>query len=345
MGNYLYFCGEMKVPEERLPELTERMMNLFEQGGMMKAEEISLFGMEVVLLCPVEPDEDQRVLLSYNYFDDDGWETAAYDLKTGKLGSGRIGWHIFADVVLAAYILLEFYTEKYTVTMLEDSYILGAWKTIQWLNYLFDEKYCDTRQIDPQRMLELLKKAEAEKNESMIECLTEVSRIGRPLGKISTREYLGRFSKLTDDDLAYFWRPDGDIVFSDEMSEWLNRMGTELDEIESEETELLQEMGFSKALVETLDDANRTFGRLYFFRDAFYDLLERSGERRVQATVVLLRRLIERNRETFCQIEKDPTIMWGMRCNGENHPARLEVKRFFAVLGNPFLREKWLKFQ
>lgn len=96
----------------------------------------------------------------------------------------------------------------------------------------------------------------------MTECLTEVSRIGCPLGKISTREYLGWFSKLTDDDRAYFWRPDGAVVFSEEMSDWLNRMGTDLDEIESEETELLQEMGFAKALVETLDDANRTFGRL-----------------------------------------------------------------------------------
>lgn len=163
MSNYLDFCGEMKVPEDRLPELTERMMKLFAQGGMMNVEEISLFGTEIGLLCPVEPNEDQRVLLNYNYFDDDGWETAVYDLKTGKLGSRRIGWHIFADVVLAAYILLEFYTEKYTVTMLNNSYIPGAWKTIQWLNYLFDEKYCDTRQIDPQRMLELLKKQKLRK--------------------------------------------------------------------------------------------------------------------------------------------------------------------------------------
>lgn len=327
MGNYLYFCGEMKVPEERLPELTERMMNLFEQGGMMKAEEISLFGMEVVLLCPVEPDEDQRVLLSYNYFDDDGWETAAYDLKTGKLGSGRIDWHIFADVVLAAYILLEFYTEKYTVTMLEDSYILGAWKTIQWLNYLFDEKYCDTRQIDPQRMLELLKKAEAEKNESMIECLTEVSRIGRPLGKISTREYLGRFSKLTDDDRAYFWRPDGDIVFSDEMGMWLNSLGAELDELEVLEGDLLRGLDFTQALIESLYDVEQTFGPIYFFRDAFYDLLKRGSERRVCAVVALIRRMTRRSREYY----------------GQYRPTRQDMKRFFAVLGNPFLREKWLK--
>jgi len=36
-------------------------------------------------------------------------------------------------------------------------------------------------------------------------------------------------------------------------------------------------------------------------------------------------------------------IWWGYGDRGDHHPARLEIKRYLAVLGNPHLRQKWLR--
>ena len=59
------------IPEHRLSELTQRMLNLFEQGGMMGIEKVSLHGQSISLLCLVETDREENVVLNYNYFDDD----------------------------------------------------------------------------------------------------------------------------------------------------------------------------------------------------------------------------------------------------------------------------------
>lgn len=44
MGTFVNFYGDRTVAPEKLPELTERMARLWEQGGMMQVEEVNLFG-------------------------------------------------------------------------------------------------------------------------------------------------------------------------------------------------------------------------------------------------------------------------------------------------------------
>ena len=57
MGTFVNFYGDMTVAPEKLPELTERMARLWEQGGMMQVEDVSLFGKHISLLHQPEPDE------------------------------------------------------------------------------------------------------------------------------------------------------------------------------------------------------------------------------------------------------------------------------------------------
>ena len=57
MGTFVNFYGDMTVAPEKLPELTERMARLWEQGGMMQVEDVNLFGKHISLLHQPEPDE------------------------------------------------------------------------------------------------------------------------------------------------------------------------------------------------------------------------------------------------------------------------------------------------
>lgn len=351
MSVHVCFHGEMKVSEQKIPELTHRMMRLFEHGGMMGIEKVSLYGKSISLLGPVEADEQEDIILEYNYFDNRIYPAAVFWTSTGKLVSGDIGFTAFADTILAAYILLEFYTEKYGVTELNSSYLsetsctLGAWKSIQWLNYLYDERFCDTRQIVPERMLNLMKEAEERDDAITVNDLTNMIRSGEPLGKTATVEHLGRFSGLTDDDRAYFWKEEGDVNFSEEILDWLENLGRELDEIEAEERGFLQKTDFLRMFLETLSDVDRTFDGVYFFRDAFYDFLARSSEQRVRAAVELIRRMSKRNGEEYERWKESEDYRYSRMFGREvRHLAKQEIKRYFAVLGNPALREKWLRF-
>ena len=49
MGSYGYYTGNHKIPEEKIPEFTERVIKILNYGGMMKFEEVSLFGKKIAL--------------------------------------------------------------------------------------------------------------------------------------------------------------------------------------------------------------------------------------------------------------------------------------------------------
>ena len=526
MGTYAEYVGNHNVPAEKLPELTQRMQTLFEQGGFMSRETVSMYGKTITLLGPVQHKKEPLFVYDFNYFMDIVWEPACYDATTGRLFTGKIGPRYFRDVVMAAYILSEFYSEDFTLTTIDGQLLPEAWQAMEWLNYLFDEKYSDSRLSDPWRLYRLFHDADYNSPESRrlleyiddanaslvsaIRYLTVVysndvrsartdsqnkNRFGSifgfpatlfldlssenirhylettaspllqkaaehilnssrkdkdavftidalfdmcastlesiaathtedkevllerimcilvdhesscptpdapffpfwfssyllpkesslklisdvfaldfwklleelgpitedrseewhpdcisyhkvPLGKRSTWEHLRLESRgLSDDDRAYYWEPDGDVFLSEDMVKWMEALCEELDEIENGSGELIEASSFPQKLIEVLEEADTTFFHVHFFHDSFYEFLSRSSERRIQATVMLLERMIERNRGSFSVITKDLN-WWGYGDCGDHHPARLEIKRYLAVLGNPHLRQKWLR--
>ena len=122
---------------------------------------------------------------------------------------------------------------------------------------------------------------------------------------VSTQELFG----VSSDDMAYYWRPDGKVQFSDEMTAWMQSLRVELDGI----TDTIPPERFLQTMVNAIAGAG---GRA--FRDMFYGVIARQAEPRVQAAVLLLGRLAER---------------------GEPN-----VRRYLAILGNPALREKVFGF-
>ncbi len=122
---------------------------------------------------------------------------------------------------------------------------------------------------------------------------------------VSTQELFG----VAPDDMAYYWRSDDGMQFSDEMAAWMQSLRAELDGI----TDTIPPERFLQAMADAIAGAGS-----YAFRDMFYEFIARQAEPRVQAAVLLLERLIER---------------------GE-----LNIRRYLAILGNPALREKVFGF-
>ena len=138
MGSFAGYYGECHVPEEKKAELKERMLTLLIQGGMMDYSTADMFGYSLSLLKAPTYDENDQVVVSYNYFEDDRWEAAGYSAAKGKFWSNKVGSSKFALVVCAAYVLLEFYSDTYMISEY-DGDVYNEVTTIGWLNHLFNE--------------------------------------------------------------------------------------------------------------------------------------------------------------------------------------------------------------
>ena len=126
-----------------------------------------------------------------------------------------------------------------------------------------------------------------------------------PVEPVSTQELSG----VAPDDMAYYWRSDSKVQFSDEMTAWMQSLRAEMDGI----TDTIPPEKFLQAMVDAIAGAGN-----YAFRDMFYEFIARQAEPRVQAAVLLLERLV-----------------------GRGEP---NVRRYLAILGNPALREKVFGF-
>lgn len=118
-----------------------------------------------------------------------------------------------------------------------------------------------------------------------------------------------RLLDLNPDDLAYYWTPDSGMQFSDAFQKQLTEWRSELDSM----TESIPPQDFLKAFADRI-----SAGGHIFFRDTFYEFIARQAEPQIQAAVLLMGRLAEREDEN--------------------------LKRFHAVLGNPALRKEAFGF-
>ena len=128
------------------------------------------------------------------------------------------------------------------------------------------------------------------------------------------------FLRCSDDDRAWWWRPDGNVRFSEEMNAWLAQCRSSLETLAREEaamhgTELLE------LLIGTLDDIQKRYRSLFAFREMFYDFMAHGESPMVHAAVRFLKQMAEQ--------EEDCTVF---------------LRRYLAVLGNLPLRKKVFGF-
>ena len=136
-----------------------------------------------------------------------------------------------------------------------------------------------------------------------------------PVAPVDTAAFL----RCSDDDRAWWWRPDGDVHFSKEMNAWLAQCRAALDNLAQEEppmrgAELLE------LLVGTLDSIQRRNPSVFAFREMFYDFAAHSESPMAGAAVRYLEQL------------------------AEQEDAAVSLRRYLAVLGNLPLRERVFGF-
>ncbi|MCD7746568.1 MAG: hypothetical protein LUI13_15030 [Lachnospiraceae bacterium] len=105
------FCARgAQIPEEKEQEFLERLEKLFQAGGMMEVDRISLFGIETATLRKARMN-NWGMDFCYNYFEEDYWENAGYNRKRNEVWSGKIGWREFNITMVSAYVLENLYRE------------------------------------------------------------------------------------------------------------------------------------------------------------------------------------------------------------------------------------------
>ena len=114
---------------------------------------------------------------------------------------------------------------------------------------------------------------------------------------------------LDVDDMVYYWTPDAPFQFSEAMISWMKTLRIELEDI----TETITTQNFLPTLAANISAADGTF-----FRDCFYEFIHRQDENVVQKAVILLGRMGKRTDEN--------------------------IRKYVAILGNPWLRERVLGF-
>ncbi len=155
MGTFaaLFYKAGAGIPDEKREEFRVRMEKLFQMGGMMEMEQVQLCGIKAVTIKKASM-HDYGMDFYYNYFEDDCWENAGFDSKSGNVWSGKIGWREFHRVVVAAYVLESLYINGPAVAMVNGD-IVTSQEYIGWINYLFQTQY-PQKNNDPWALFEAL---------------------------------------------------------------------------------------------------------------------------------------------------------------------------------------------
>ena len=140
MGNFIDNIGDISIPKDKWNEFEERVTTIFNMGGSMLVSEIKIFDKKVYLIEPAKKvteidrwgKEYTLIEAGFNYFEEDVWESAGYNVDKHYVYSNKVGWSHHLRVMYAAHILQEIYAnEKCLTTPYNITY-----KTLAWLNHL-----------------------------------------------------------------------------------------------------------------------------------------------------------------------------------------------------------------
>lgn len=140
MGTFGGYTGEIHIPEEKRDEFARQVIKILNYGGMMQLEKISMYGHDMALLKPVELYPGGKVEFHFNYFEDDGWESAEFDANSGSFYSGKIGGSEFCEVVTAVHFLYEAWDEEWGFAEI-DEYIIKECYFAGWINHLLGTQF------------------------------------------------------------------------------------------------------------------------------------------------------------------------------------------------------------
>lgn len=139
MGTFGGYSGSKLIPEEKRGLFSQQMLKILNYGGMMNFEAVQLYGQEIGLLKPIEINARENIWFHYNYFEDNFWETAGFQIDSCRLWSGKIGNAEFNDVIMAGYTLYEAYCEERGMADI-DGGIIDVTEYMGWINQFLRTK-------------------------------------------------------------------------------------------------------------------------------------------------------------------------------------------------------------
>lgn len=140
MGTFGTYTGKMLIPEDKREEFTTDILKILNYGGMMQFEKAVICGHEIILLKPVEANQDSKAVFCYNYFEDNIWEDACYNADSGGFFSGKLGGREFCDVVTAVHFLYELYDSGAGFSQI-DGEVIGAEIYTGWINHVLGKAF------------------------------------------------------------------------------------------------------------------------------------------------------------------------------------------------------------
>ena len=182
----------------------------------------------------------------------------------------------------------------------------------------------------------------------------------RPIAPVSTSEYLKQDRAfafwntpdelkrepryyLSDMDRLYWWDGSKEVIIDEKTEKWLNYTKEQfLENLGKIETEY-DAMTYMKKMIDLLHEINKRYGRVYAFKEMYYEFMANGYKKEYRAAIALLEKLYNDNMRSGIIIEK--LRGWELesktaKCN----KGRMNVKRYLSLLANNQLRMKYLGF-
>ena len=112
--------GTVMIPEDKKDEFNKYVLQILDNCGIRKTEEMELGGQMVTVVRQPIPDEQGIVHFDYSIFEKRQRETAEYNLNTCELKTPDRGYSEFGVVMNMIMVMQESYSEKHCYFMYED---------------------------------------------------------------------------------------------------------------------------------------------------------------------------------------------------------------------------------
>ena len=153
---------------------------------------------------------------------------------------------------------------------------------------------------------------------------------------------------LKDDDRIFWWDGTDEVIISDEMNVWLEKLADRHHKLmelpDAGCGEEFKGSDFIKDFITLLNDICDYYKRIYPFKTMFYDFIQNSEKKEYKAAIALLKILSEENKEEGKVIEYARREWDMVSKNVTQNIARLRLKRFLSVMANTKVRKKYFNF-
>lgn len=311
MGAYarLFKSSKSIIPENKRKEFVSRVEKVFCCGGMMNVREMRLFDKNIYTIHKVSMQLNGMNVF-YNYFEDDFWENAGFDIDKCCVWSNKIGWRQFYRVVVAAYVLEEQYTEGETMLMV-DGEPVETGVCVGWLNYLFgdsNDMYC----ISP----------------------------------ISTEKFLCQSA----DNMIIYWEEGCKLEFTKELKDWFEELRAQYNDLLNDDFSIDRMLSYiSDLLKEANDNYYNIYAFTGFVEETLENMQDKRYQVvwKMFDNMIHDPEMIEIGNVIFVPDEPKRRLIsswWVMDWSKRNNKARMILRRYMALMGNKELRCKIFGF-